>query len=111
MVHLGTIVSGAGLLVLLHAGYSAAHFQQFKKVSSSGGGGDSAPIDAALEAFIGFFVCVFGVLSSAGAFLPIKGAAGGGKSLDSAESTREFEVFEHRGRSLRKRLASAGLSS
>ncbi|CAM9921730.1 unnamed protein product [Hapterophycus canaliculatus] len=113
MVHLGTVVSGAGLLVLLHAGYSAAHFQQFKKASSSagGGGGDSAPIDAALEALIGFFVCVFGVLFSAGALLPIKGAAGGGKSLDSAESTREFEVFEHRGRSLRKRLASAGRSS
>lgn len=110
MVHLGTVVSGAGLLVLLHAGYSAAHFQQFKKVSSAaGGGGDSAPTDAALEALIGFFVCVFGVLSSAGALLPIKGAAGGGKSLDSAESTREFDVFEHRGRSLRKRREAAGL--
>lgn len=106
MVYLGTVISGAGLLVLLHAGYSAAHFQQFKK--ASGGGGDSAPIDAALEALVGFFVCVIGVLSSAGALLPIKGAAGGGKSLDSAESTREFEVFEHRGKSLRKRLAAAG---
>ncbi|CAN0347761.1 unnamed protein product [Ectocarpus sp. 13 AM-2016] len=108
MVHLGTVVSAAGLLILLHAGYSAAHFQQFKKPSSSlgGGGGDSAPLDAALEALVGFFVCVFGVLYSADALLPIKGAAGGGKSLDSAESTREFEVFEHRGRSLRKRVAS-----
>ena len=102
MVHLGTVVSGVGLLTLLHAGFSAAHFQQFKK---SSGGGDSAPLDAALEAIAGFFVCVVGVLYSAEAFLPIRGAAGGGKSLDSAESTREFEVFQHRGRSLRKRLA------
>ncbi len=100
MVHLGTVVSGVGLLILLHAGFSAAHFQQFKKSS-----GDSAPLDAALEAIGGFFVCVVGVLYSAGAFLPIKGAAGGGKSIDSAESTREFEVFEHRGRSLRRRQA------
>eukprot|EP00752_Nemacystus_decipiens_P009667 g8636.t1 len=103
MVHLGTLVSGVGLLTLLHAGFSAAHFQQFKK---SSGGGDSAPLDAALEAIAGFFVCVVGVLYSAEAFLPIKGAAGGGKSLDSAESTREFEVFQHRGRSLRKRLGA-----
>lgn len=102
MVHLGTLVSAAGLLTLLHAGFSAAHFQQFKK--SSSGDGDSAPLDAVLEAIAGFFVCVVGILYSAGAFLPIKGAAGGGKSLDSAESTREFEVFQHRGRSLRRRL-------
>lgn len=103
MVHLGTLVSGVGLLTLLHAGYSAAHFQQFKKSSA---GGDSAPLDAVLEAIAGFFVCVLGVLYSAESFLPIKGAAGGGKSLDSAESTREFEVFQHRGKSLRRRLAS-----
>ncbi|CAN0355700.1 unnamed protein product [Pylaiella littoralis] len=102
MVHLGTLVSGVGLLTLLHAGFSAAHFQQFKKSS----GGDSAPLDAALEAIAGFFVCVLGVLYSAEAFLPVKGAAGGGKSLDSSESTREFEVFEHRGRSIRRRLTS-----
>lgn len=98
---MGTVVSGVGLLTLLHAGFSAAHFQQFKK----SGGGDSAPLDAALEAIAGFFVCVVGVLYSVEAFLPIRGAAGGGKSLDSAESTREFEVFQHRGRSLRRRLA------
>lgn len=103
MVHLGTITSGLGLLLLLHAGYSAAHFQQFKKAADAG---DSAPLDAAVEALVGFFVCVVGVLTSAGAFLPIKGAAGGGKSLDSAESTREFNVFEHRGKSIRRRLAN-----
>eukprot|EP00903_Cladosiphon_okamuranus_P012927 g12070.t1 len=88
MVHLGTLVSGVGLLTLLHAGFSAAHFQQFKK---SSGSGDSVPLDATLEAIAGFFVCVVGVLYSTEAFLPIRGAAGGGKSLDSAESTREFE--------------------
>ncbi|CAM9295826.1 unnamed protein product [Laminaria digitata] len=104
MVHLGTIISGVGLLTLLHAGFSAAHFQQFNKPTDAGG--DHAPLDAAIEALVGFFVCVVGVLTSAGAFLPIKGAAGGGKSLDSAESTRSFNVFDHRGKALRRRLAN-----
>ena len=103
MMHLTTIVSIAGLLILLHAGFSAAHFQQFIKTADAGG--DSAPLDATIEALVGFFLCVVGVLSSAGAFLPIKGAAGGGKSLDSVESTRGFNVFEHRGKALRRRLA------
>lgn len=106
MVHVGTLFSGLGLATLLHAGYSAAHFQQFRKATSASYG-DAAPLDAVVEAMIGFFICVVGVLSSAGAFLPIKGASGGGKSIDSAESTREFHIFDHRGKSLRKRLASA----
>ncbi|CAN0152451.1 unnamed protein product [Ascophyllum nodosum] len=96
-------MSALGLLAIVHAGYSAAHFQQFKKPTETG---DSAPLDAVVEAFVGFFSCVVGVLCSAGPFLPIKGAAGGGKSLETAESTREFQVFEHRGKSLRARLAS-----
>lgn len=102
MVHMGTIISGVGVLALLHAGFSAAHFQQFNKAADARG--DQAPLDAAVEALVGFLVCVLGVLSSAGSFLPIKGAAGGGKSLDSAESTRGFHVFEHRGKALRRRL-------
>lgn len=106
MVSLGAIVSGLGLLAILHAGYSAAHFQQFRKPAEAG---DSAPVDAVVEAFVGFLFCVVGVLSSAGSFRPIKGAAGGGKSLDSAESTREFQVFEHRGKFLRRRLAKKAM--
>lgn len=102
MMPIGTIISIAGLVILLHAGFSAAHFQQFIKAADAGG--DSAPLDATIEALVGFLICVVGILSTAGPFLPIKGAAGGGKSLDSAESTRGFNVFEHRGKALRRRL-------
>lgn len=100
MVHLGTIFASAGIIVLMHAGYTTAHFQQFRVQEA----GDSAPWDAVLQAFVGFLVCVMGVMFSAGAFLPIKGAAGGGKSLDAAESSRGFHMFHHRGKSLRRRL-------
>lgn len=100
MTHFGTMISCVGLLILVHAGYSTAHFQQFRE----DGEGDSAPLDSVVEAFTGFIVCAVGVMTSAGSFLPIKGASGGGKTVDAAESTREFQVFQHRGRSLRKRL-------
>ncbi|CAM9774221.1 unnamed protein product [Choristocarpus tenellus] len=103
MVHLGTVLACGGLLILMHAGYSVEHFKQFRVGEEVGR--DSAPMDACLEALVGFFVCVVGVLWSAGSFLPIKGAAGGGKSLDSAESTQGFDGFHHRGKSLRVRGA------
>lgn len=47
MVHLGTIVAGLGLVILLHSGYSTAHFQQFKPA----GAGDSPPLDAVIEVY------------------------------------------------------------
>lgn len=45
MVHLGTIVSSVGILILMHAGYSTAHFQQFKPAGAE----DAAPIDSIIE--------------------------------------------------------------
>lgn len=103
MYHFGTVICTVGLVILMHAGYSTAHFQQVKEVGQE----DTAPLDSIIEAFAGFFVCALGVLTSAGTFLPIKGAAGDGKSLEAAESTREFNVFHHRGKALRRRLENS----
>ncbi|CAN0139879.1 unnamed protein product, partial [Discosporangium mesarthrocarpum] len=101
LVHLGTVVACVGLLVLLHAGYSTAHFKQFKVGAMEAVGRDAPPPDVYIETLVGFLVCAAGVLWSAGPFLPIKGAAGGGKVQDAAESTREFDAFHDRGRSPR----------
>lgn len=55
MVHLGTIVAGLGLLILLHSGYSTAHFQQFKPA----GAGDFPPLDAVIEVCCVFFTLLY----------------------------------------------------
>jgi hypothetical protein len=63
-------------------------------------------IDAVLETVIGFALCVFGVVSGAGKLLPVRGTAGGGKSIDNKEALPDFAQFNHRAQALRKRIAA-----
>jgi hypothetical protein len=63
-------------------------------------------IDAVLETAIGFALCVFGVVSGAGKLLPVRGTAGGGKSIDNKEALPDFAQFNHRAQALRKRIAA-----
>ncbi|KAG5179742.1 hypothetical protein JKP88DRAFT_215414 [Tribonema minus] len=105
MVKLGTIVAGLGLLVLLHAGYSAAHYRQFI-VAAEGEAApaeDAPPLDAVVETIVGFLLCVAGVVSAAGQMLPVRGPAGGGRSADAHEGLPGFAVFSHRAVQLRRR--------
>jgi hypothetical protein len=63
-------------------------------------------IDAVLETAIGFALCVFGVVSGAGKLLPVRGTAGGGKSIDNKEALPDFALFNHRAQALRKRIVA-----
>ncbi|CAN0513351.1 unnamed protein product [Phaeothamnion confervicola] len=108
MVHVGSIVVAIGMLLLLHAGHSTAHFRQFVVVAPGEGearAADRPPLDAVVEAIGGFLISAIGVVWAAGKLHPIKGR---GKGMDSAQARPDFDMFQTRARSLRMRLAAMG---
>jgi hypothetical protein len=95
------VVIGIGLALLFHSAVSCVHFKQMSK---SMGKEPYVPMDVMIEAFVGFFVTLAGVLVLAGDFEPAKAAAaasGVGLSLNS--SAPSFNIFNHRGRVANKR--------
>uniref|UniRef100_A0A7S2V2I7 Membrane magnesium transporter n=1 Tax=Fibrocapsa japonica TaxID=94617 RepID=A0A7S2V2I7_9STRA len=104
----GTVIILIGMAILLHAGYSAAHFKSL--VVSSVHGADLSnvsipPVDVVVGCAIGFSVCLLGVLTSAAPLKPIVASHGAGQgSFDEMASSPEFNIFNHRGKALSKRL-------
>jgi membrane magnesium transporter 1 len=99
------VVIGIGLAILLHSAVSCVHFKHFTK---SMGKEPYVPFDVKLEAVLGFIITLLGVLVLAGDFRPAKAAAAASAvSLSLNSSSPSFNIFNHRGRSLRNRLIEA----
>ncbi len=108
----------AGALLIIHSGYSNAHFRKFletpeaveaSKAGSSftiGGWKESPPLDVVIEAIIGLALWTVGVIAGSGKLVPVKKGPGDRQSISSSEARMDFTQFGHRGICLAKRLRS-----
>ena len=104
----GGSLMGLGGVVVLHAGLSVIHYKSLAKEAGVKLEADAVPMDGVLEALIGFALCLFGSILSAGKLKPIRNTDHvASKTLDMVNSRPEFEVFSHRGKALAQRRAAA----
>ncbi len=97
-----------GLLIILHAGFSAVHYRHFAQGVGVAVKPHEVPTDVKLEVALGFILALVGVLLAAGPLKPIKYSTQmNGKKYDSLSDKDSFRVFNHRGAFLAKRLATA----
>ena len=97
-----------GGIVVFHAGVSVIHYKSLAKEAGVALEADGVPMDGIVEALIGFALCLFGSILSAGKLKPIRNTDHvASKTMDMVNSRPEFEVFAHRGKALAQRRAAA----
>eukprot|EP00128_Syssomonas_multiformis_P008601 Colp12_sorted_trinity150504_noHs@13422 len=98
----GRVILSVGLLVLLHAAYSAEEHHKLAKLVEDED--ERLPFDIILQTFIAFLVCCYGAVNSFGSFQNISAASEwNSKTWDSISNRASFNTFNHRGRLLFKR--------
>ena len=80
-----------GGVLIIHAAYSTVHYKEL--VKEAGVTNVSLPpADAVLEIIVGYLICMFGILSTAGSFTPIR-------STEQIASRCVWSAFAARGQS------------
>ncbi len=108
----------AGTCLIIHSGYSNAHFHKFLEAPEAiqlaqsghsftiGGWKESPPLDVMIEAIVGLALLTVGVIAGSGRLLPVKKGPGDRQSIPASETRMSFTQFGHRGCSFAKRLRS-----
>eukprot|EP00615_Pteridomonas_danica_P001583 CAMPEP_0114336656 /NCGR_PEP_ID=MMETSP0101-20121206/5859_1 /TAXON_ID=38822 ORGANISM="Pteridomonas danica, Strain PT" /NCGR_SAMPLE_ID=MMETSP0101 /ASSEMBLY_ACC=CAM_ASM_000211 /LENGTH=105 /DNA_ID=CAMNT_0001468665 /DNA_START=41 /DNA_END=358 /DNA_ORIENTATION=+ len=91
-----------GMLILIHAAYSAAHYKAL--VADLNEKTQGPPLDVMVEVAVGFAICMIGSVMSAQKLRPVKGGYDTmNKTFDSLSSPPDFHTFSHRGQVLKSR--------
>ncbi len=113
-----SLVLLAGALLIIHSGYSNAHFRKFLETSEAieaartgtaftiGDWKESPPLDVVIEAIVGLTLWTVGVIAGSGRLLPVKKGPGDRRYISASEARMDFTQFGHRGIALRQRLLS-----
>ncbi len=113
-----SLVLLAGAFLIIHSGYSNAHFRKFLETPEAieaakagnaftiGDWKESPPLDVMIEAMVGLALWTVGVIAGSGRLLPVKKGPGDRQSISASEARMCFTQFGHRGIALAKRLRS-----
>merc|ERR1712029_697088 len=89
----------AGILIVLHAGFSSAQHRTYLRLSELPYEG--LPVDITAQCVIGFLMACYGITRVAGGFKDISATSDMNKrSMDSLNNVPSFYHFAHRGRAI-----------
>ncbi|KOC63309.1 Membrane magnesium transporter 1 [Habropoda laboriosa] len=90
-----------GLLSILHAAYSAAQHRSYLRITEQEF--TTLPIDILIQGIASLFMVMYGVMYIAGDFKEIRAVVDlENKSWETLRNLPSFQIFNHRGRSLRR---------
>mmetsp|Transcript_103029 Transcript_103029/g.165989 ORF Transcript_103029/g.165989 Transcript_103029/m.165989 type:complete len:121 (+) Transcript_103029:129-491(+) len=103
---MGVLLLIVGFAMLAHAGYSTIQYRKYLRMVDQDYKG--SPFDIHIECAIGSLLCLFGCVSCADDFEPIRMAQTfHSKTPDDMSYRPEFVTFNHRGRALGLLLSAA----
>lgn len=104
---IGRTLCAIGIIAILHAAFSYAHYKDFTR-GAGGGSSDGLPFDVLAEVGGGFVVCLLGALVSGGKMEPARSTSGlTDTTFDFHMARADFILYNHRGKSLKKRVETA----
>ncbi|CAI5726874.1 unnamed protein product [Peronospora farinosa] len=106
MAIIGKLLIAMGTLLLVHASYYSVQYEIYAK-STETLDAPMPPFEVVVELVVSFLISLVGVLLTSGEMLPIRSNdALHSRSLATVISSPDFHVFNHRGKTLHKRVIS-----